>query len=126
MTLRQITLRFANPTTSAEVTAEQVTEHFALAPVIRRDEQTGEAVGLTEYLSLVHVPTGATVLPWQHAENMTAAENRELARIAEALPLDWSTGEAAEGSNFDPNGLFAKAFQDFLSNRSAPTITIHA
>lgn len=124
MALRQITLHFNNPTTSAEVTVEQVTEHFALAPVIRRDEQTGEAVGLTEYLNLVHIPTGATVLPWQHAENMTADENREFARIAQALPLDWDIAPVGNDTGFDPDGLFTKAFGDFLANRSGPTTTI--
>lgn len=126
MTLRQITINFINPTTSAEVTAEQVTEHFALAPVIRRDEQTGEAVGLTEYLNLLHIPTGATLLPWQYAETMTADENRDFARIAQALPLDWGrTAAARNDTAFDPDGVFAKALQDFLANRSGPTTTVH-
>lgn len=125
MTLRQITLHFINPPTSAEVTVEQVTEHFALAPVIRRDEQTGEATGLTEYLSLVHIPTGATVLPWQYAENLTADDNREFARIAQALPLDWNAAGVGKDPGFDPDGLFAKAFSGFLVSRSGPTTTIH-
>ncbi|MEC4616313.1 hypothetical protein [Tsukamurella tyrosinosolvens] len=127
MTLRQITLRFGNPESTAEVTAEQVTEHFALAPVVRRDEVTGEAIGLTGYMNLTHILTGATLLPWDFAVELTADENRRLAAIAESLPLDWDTVPVGPSDTpFDPDRLFETAFRGFWDSRNADSgITIH-
>ncbi|MFI5782637.1 hypothetical protein [Nocardia sp. NPDC051570] len=67
----------------ATIVAEQVSEHFAVAPSLTI--RTGGSVGLTDCgRNLVHLPTGYVVT---HA---SWADMRRFAIELEALPIDWA------------------------------------
>lgn len=121
MTLRQINITFGGD--PVEVTAELVTEHFAIAPSIGREEN-GNLI-MNRDLSLTHIPTGgAFPMPWW-SESTDAI--RALARELEALPIAWETFTPEDARKPDVLPQVRAAYQSANEAWTAtdPAFTIH-
>lgn len=82
MTLTQITIS-RHDGTPFDITAELVTEHFAITPAIGKDQR------FRGFLTLTHIPTGKTLMPYWVIKDLTVEDLRSVAEIAEKSTVDW-------------------------------------
>lgn len=120
MTLRQITTA-RKDRDPIQITGDVVSKNFAITPAYHRDGDTYDDAYFAGHFTLTHIPSGYTLLPDSYVSDLTVDELREVARIAEAQPIDW----ANFADTPTDTSVFVRAVLEFRANRPAPETVIH-